>query len=424
MAATPGFLIIDARSDGLPDAPGYYQAFPLEQSPLGEISLSGNRTTAMTNSSLDVALGEMLKAGAQAVVVLVCHAYSGGLLLPIATGGTSAFAVKDNLQIIDKVIAAESEVAQIRNLPSKTAPEQKVVLDRWEKLLNDPQPGTVQGQFTPPQAHALYAKWLDMVAKKLEFANRAALLRLIDRVRKVRNLKLSRLELRACNIGKDTASMEAVRKFFGVDHLTAPTVGTFFMSLIPVSTMAVRAAPRGRVAVRGNGQSGGAAGAGVRGTARTPGPLGRAQGMEIVAADGQPTLVLSPVPSDIDIVSEGTIMAQTGHTTRAFFKRSFMYFVGPLMGVHFSTFHMFALTVDETSAYHYRGSAAVFSTGDGVTQDWGKVREFVTGWIMPDAQYHHGPFPVAGLWTPDIKDVPFVLPYETMYIGLIAQSPP
>jgi hypothetical protein len=286
MAATPGFLIIDARSDGLPDAPGYYQAFPLEQSPLGEISLSGNCTTAMTNSSLDTALGEMLKAGAKAVVVLVCHAYSGGLLLPIATGGRTAFAVKDNLQTIDKVIAAESEVAKIRNLPSKTAQEQQTVLDRWTKLLNDLQPGAVQGQFTPQQAQALYAKWLDMVAKKLEFANRAALLRLIEKVLKVRNLKLSRLELRACNIGKDTASMEAVRKFFGVDHLTAPTAGTFYLSLISVLTMAVRVAPRGRVALHGNVRRGGAAGAGVRGTGRTPGPLGRAQGMENVETPG------------------------------------------------------------------------------------------------------------------------------------------
>jgi hypothetical protein len=194
MAATPGFLIIDARTDGLPDAPAYYRAFPLEQSPLGEISLSGSRTTAMMNSSLDTALAEMLKAGAKGVVVLVCHAYSGGLLLPIATGGQTAFAVKGNLDIIDKVIAAAADVAQIGNLPSTTPPEQKIVLDRWTKLLND-LPGAVQGQFTPQQAQTFYAKWLDMVASKMEFPNRAALLRLTGNVLKVRNLKLSRLEL-------------------------------------------------------------------------------------------------------------------------------------------------------------------------------------------------------------------------------------
>jgi hypothetical protein len=42
---------------------------------------------------------------------------------------------------------------------------------------------------------------------------------------------------------------------------------------------------------------------------------------------------------------------------------------------------------------------------------------------MPDASYRSGPFHLAGLWTPDIQDVPFVLPYETMCIGLMAESP-
>ena len=62
-------------------------------------------------------------------------------------------------------------------------------------------------------------------------------------------------------------------------------------------------------------------------------------------------------------------------------------------------------TIDEITAYHYRASASVFSTGDGVTPDWAKVREFVQGWIMPDASYRSGPFRLAGLWTPDIQDV-------------------
>ena len=181
----------------------------------------------MTNSSLDVALTEMLKAGAKGIVVLVCHAYSGGLLLPIAPGGSTVFTVKDNLDILDNVIAAEAEVAKIRSLPSTTPAEQKIVLDRWEKLLNGLQSGAVQGHFTTQQAEAFYSKWLDMVARKLEFLNRAALLRLTGNVLRVRNLRLSRLELRACNIGKADDTMAAVRKFFGVDHLTAPTVGTF-----------------------------------------------------------------------------------------------------------------------------------------------------------------------------------------------------
>lgn len=420
MAGTPGFLIIDAGRDGLPHAPAYYEAFPAEQSPLGEISLSKSKTLPMMNSSLDVALDGMLRAGPGAVVVLVCHAYSGGMLLPIASGGKSAFAVKDNLAVIDKVIKAETEVASIRRLPSTTPQEKQTVLDRWGKLLNDLQPGAVQGQFTVQEAQAFYGKWLDMVARTLEFPNRSALLSLTGKVLRVRDLKLSRLELRACNIGNNADTMDAVRKFFGAEHQTAPTVGTFYMGLLPVSTMAVRASHRRNHSLLGSGT---VARGGTMAAGRTPGPVGRAQGIEIIVKDGKPTLVLSTIPADVDIVSEQELEAQTEHTTRGFFKRSFMYFVRPFMGVHVSAFHMFALTIDQISAFHYQGFASVFSTGDGITPDWGKVREFVQGWILPAAMYDHGPFPVAGLWTPEVQDVPFVLPYETLYVRLMAQSP-
>jgi hypothetical protein len=418
--ATPGFLIIDARKDGLPDAPVYYRTFPAEQSPLGEISLSQAKTLAMTNSSLDVALDGMLTAGARAVVVLVCHAYSDGLLLPIAPGGKTALAVKDNMALIDRVIKAQAEGAAITALPTTTSQQQQAVIDRWTKLLNDLQPGSVQGQFTTKEAQAFFDKWLDMEARNMEIRSRADLQKLTAKVLKVRALKLSRLELRACNIGKKSDTMDAVRKFFGADFLTAPTVSTFYMGLLPVSTMAVRVSPRRNRNISGSGSV-------VRGgtiaASRTPGPVGSVQGIEVVANDGEPTLVLANIPSNVDIVSDQKLEAQTDHTTRGFFKRSFMYFVGPFMGVHISTFHMFALTIDETAAFEYRGFVSVFSTGDGVTPDWSKVREFVQGWILPAAAYHHGPFPVAGLWTPDVQDVPFVLPYETMYVGLIAQSP-
>lgn len=420
MAGTPGFLIIDARREGLPDAPTYYAAFPMEQSPLGEISLSPSKTIAMHNSSLDAALDGMLRAGSRAVVVLVCHAYSGGMLLPIAPSGKSTFAEKDNLAIVDKVIRAEAEVATIQRLPTTSPQEQKTVLDRWGKLLNDLQPGAVQGQFTVQEAQAFYNKWLDMIAQKFEFANRNALRNFAGKVVRVRDLKLARLELRACNIGKNADTMDAVRKFFGAEHLTAPTAGTFFMGLLPVSTMAVRASHRRTRALQG---SGAAPRRGTLAAARTQGPVGQVQGIEIISKDGQPTLVLSRIPSDVDVVAEQDLEHQTEHTTRGFFRRSFMYFGAPLTGVYVSSFYMLTLTIDEIEAFHYRGFVSVFSTGDGVTPDWTKAKEFVQGWILPAATYNDGPFPVAGLWTPDIQDVPFVLPYETLYTRLMAQSP-
>jgi hypothetical protein len=71
----------------------------------------------MTNSSVEAALDSMLKAGANGVVVLVCHAYSQGILLPLATGG-GALAVASTMNIVDDVIKAEAEAASIRKMPT------------------------------------------------------------------------------------------------------------------------------------------------------------------------------------------------------------------------------------------------------------------------------------------------------------------
>ncbi len=384
--ATLAHLIIDGRQQGLPGAATYYKTFPREPSPLGDLPLGGKgSTTVMTNSSLDAALNAMATVGVGGIVVFVCHAFQQGILLPIVSTGSNALAVADNMGIIDKVIAAEAEAAVIRKLPASNATDQKVVLDRWSKFLDGLQPGAITGTFTVKEAEAFYAKWLEMVATKLEFLGnprRHAMRQLLAKVLRVRALKLSRLELRACNLGQDKSTMEVVRKFFGADHLTAPTVGTFYVGSLPVTTVARYGEPPGR--------------RGVLGRARVPGSLGTA--MSRLA----------------------WFQSQAGHTTRGFLGEGIT--PGLQLGT-FMPFHSFKLTVDETSAFHYRASATVISTGDGVTPDWAEVRKFVQGWIMPGSTYMSRSFPLAGLWTPDIVDLPFVLPNETSYTKLIEQVP-
>ena len=73
--ATSAVLVIDGRPDGLPHAPGYYETFPQEPSPLGELSFNTKSTTVMgSESSLFTALPLLAKAGSGGVAVLVCHA--------------------------------------------------------------------------------------------------------------------------------------------------------------------------------------------------------------------------------------------------------------------------------------------------------------------------------------------------------------
>jgi len=108
----------------------------------------------MMNSSVEAALDSMLKAGANGVVVLVCHAYSQGILLPLATGG-GALAVASNMNIVDDVINAEAEAASIRKMPTKSDAELKAVLDRWEKFLNRLQPWLDHRKFHDQRSRSL-----------------------------------------------------------------------------------------------------------------------------------------------------------------------------------------------------------------------------------------------------------------------------
>ena len=360
------------------------------------MTLTKSTTTVMTNSSVDAALDPMLNAGPNGVVILVCHAFSQGILLPLASGG-SALAVASNMKIVEDVITAEEEAASIRKMPAKDAVETKAVLDRWAKFLNRLQPGSITGTFTTKEAEAFYAKWVEMVAGQLGFSGNpraVALRRFLDRLRKLRAIKLERLELRACNIGNDKGTMEIVRKFFGAQKLTAPTVGTFFISpILPLTVVRFRPRPA----------------RGIRGAGRVPGPIG----FRVRAVTNSVGVIAGPKDSATRGFLRTTVIAGPTPTLA----RSGMH-----LGAVEQSFFAFTLTIEETSAFHYRASATVVNAANG-HQDWPTVREFVNGWILPNSSYAQGQFPVAGLWTPDIQDQPFVLPNETSYTRLMEEVP-
>jgi len=397
--ATRAHLVVDGRADGLPDAPGYYRVFPKEPSPLGDLSFAPATTTVMAaNSSLDSALTAMMRAGSSGAVVLVCHAYSGGMLLPIAPNGGAVFAVVDNLKIVDLVVGAESEVDAIRKAARTTDDDKKAVLDRWKKLINRLQPNSITGAFTEPEAEKIYAKFVEMVARKLGFNGPARLRQFLARLLGVRGLRLSRVELRACTIGRDKNTMEFIRTFLNVEHLTAPTTGTFYHPPITVDTMWV-------AEKIGIGRS-----RNPRGF-RVPGSIGQTR--PVIEHDNDPR----HSPGWIDVYTSVSIRGGTGHTTRGFLQ-NWAFHTTFWLG-----FYEFILTVDETSLFHYRATAAVSSAGNGVTPDWTKVRSFVKTSIMDSTSYVSGSFPIAGFWTPDNQDQPFVLPNEPNYTKLIGQVP-
>jgi hypothetical protein len=391
---TDAFLIIDGGPHGLPHASAYYAKFPHEPSPLGELELSAKNTTVMTNeSSLFTLLGALGKAPI-GLVVLVCHAYLSGLYMPVAPGGQSAYADTSAFKIIDKGIKAEADVAVIRALPRTSDAERKTVLDRWAAFLNGLQPGMVVGAFTEAQAEAQYLKFLQNMATTLEFKSVQALRQLFDRLLALRRLKLSRLELRACNIGSNPSTMEAVRKFLGVVTLTAPVVGTFF-GFVPIDTFIHPVRRRG-----------------ARGGSAAPSSTGRPE-LEASASDEK----LAEAKTTRGFVPRfRSLAARIGGVS-----------IGHRPGLTFTvkTYFAFVLRIVETEVdFHYRTSAWAKSARNPLTVDAAVVSEFVREFIMTSGTYATGTLPLAALMTPDVKGQPFVLPLEEQYTRLIAQSPP
>ena len=242
-------------------------------------------------------------------------------------------------------------------MPAKEADDKKVVLDRWAKLINQLQPGAITGTFTTKEAEAFYAKWVEMVAGQLGFSGNpraVALRRFLARLRKLRAIKLARLELRACNIGTDKETMEIVRKFFGALKLTAPTVGTFFTS--PISPLPVVRLLAARLRD-------------IRGVGRLPGPIG----IRVSEGDG---LGWRDRRAAKKGVTRGFLRTTVIARPTPTLARS-----GSHLGAVEQVFFAFTLTIEETSAFNYT------ALGDGRKRaKWPSGlahRARVCGWLDP-----------------------------------------
>jgi hypothetical protein len=80
------------------------------------------------------------------------------------------------------------------------------------------------------QADAWIDKWMDMMAKAClaPGLTQTDLRRVCRAMQKVRDARFERVEIRACNIGKDKENLNALKEFFGVGTVTAPKTTMFF----------------------------------------------------------------------------------------------------------------------------------------------------------------------------------------------------
>jgi len=421
---TEAILVIDARDHGLPHAPKYYQTFPQEPSPLGLLTFTAQKTTAMSgDSSLFTALPELGKAGAGGAAVVVCHAYASGMLLPIAPGGAHQFADKQGLDVIDKAIKAEADHARILALPRTTDVQRTAALGQWRTFLVGL--GADIGEvFSEAEAETAYSNWFGKtVVSALEFKDASTVRTLLARVLAVRQAKLARIELRACNVGGDRTTMEMLRKFFGCDAMTAPTVGTFYA--------VVQVGPLVQVFSR----------RGTHGTSTSPRPISLRDTLNSLSGvDLRDAIISARLMKELD-------------STRGFLRVLIVTVEkGPVLGrntgirfgeleIEGDTFR-FLLRVKQKPNEEFEYDLNAWATGSAGAAAPAPdiIRLFAAGSFDPNTLFRGEPvvvqtgrgprnvlhalsMPVAGLWTPGTPNQPFVLPLESAYLPLIAKSP-
>jgi hypothetical protein len=233
-------VIVHTGEHGLEEAADYYAEFPWEPSPAGELILDKSQIVKVNNATLDLVLDEVAKVTAGDVVMLVCHAYGEGLLMPLAKGGRLPAGQTAIARLLD-VSSAQRKAKVIRAMPSGSDKEKKAKINAWVKLTEEIAAGSIFGEVTLKEVEGLFEQWLDEVAKNELLlggtAPRTTLNRLVEKMEKVQSLKLDRVELRACNIGDSPAGMKAVKRLFGCNKLLAPMVGTFYLKGVPVNTL-------------------------------------------------------------------------------------------------------------------------------------------------------------------------------------------
>lgn len=166
MAAT---ALIDAN--GQPDADSFYTSFNMEPVlPSGTITIASRHLLYGINvTELLEQLVKVVKAGQE--VLLVCHGTKAGPSIPFEK---------------------DSDVKLQQNAL---------------KVLFGYEEGKVKA---------------DDAATRLMLRSTIALYELVKQVKAVRDLKLNRLELRACEIGGDKETLKLLKRFFGCSSICAP----------------------------------------------------------------------------------------------------------------------------------------------------------------------------------------------------------
>ena len=405
MAGIP--IIIQSGVHGLGVAAAYYKQFPWEPSPAGDLDLKDAKIVEVNPMTFDQLLVELGKSPSGGTVLIVCHAHdesgsvlqSSGLFMLLAPGA-GVFAIDDAFQLLTEAGDANKRAKTIRDMPSKTAEEKKAKSDAWIGLVTDFRLGFPPDNSTLTQLDQFFENGLDKVARKeLQLPGGARTLKsMLDHVEKVQALKLDRVEFRACKIGNDTATLGHLKVLFGCQKLLAPTARTFYIDHMPVNTID-EFNRLFRIDHR-------------NGHFRPPGSTGN--------PSNDPDDYTTAIPNDWH-----TEMLLRNPKTRLFWDVQYGYIPpkDPRHNLGTTTIKMrgpiLGMVVEEVAPSWYRAYAAAWRETARHRPLWDDASTFVHQYIMKNAKYGAGDPMIAGFWTPNDVDLPWILPAESDYVDHI-----
>ena len=233
--------IIDALK--VADAINFYQTFPGEPTikPDSDFAITLNAQGRIDPADLLnpmnlASLTDRLLALGEDRALIVCHGTPNeGLAIPLINNPApnAPTATPDALHDINQYAVTRDGIAAIKKMPAKTdqdaAKQAKAIMD----LLNAMRTFVNARYFDPPLSpgqkfgdyEALFNRLLDQDAVNKKYS-RAQLDQFIDKRQKLQT-RFARIEVRACNIGKNQPYMKVLREFLGARELVAPKVVQF-----------------------------------------------------------------------------------------------------------------------------------------------------------------------------------------------------
>jgi hypothetical protein len=129
-------------------------------------------------------------------------------------------------RIIDEITQADA-AAQLVKEEDRVAAWKKLI----QRLAGKPEADNIT---TSKEGKAAFNKWLDDFSIKQLDIKAKDIERLARKIKQLRKVRLTRFELRACDMGAKPEGLEILRQTLGAKSVAAPKIETFYVVVSPV----------------------------------------------------------------------------------------------------------------------------------------------------------------------------------------------